>query len=262
MLFLLILVGIIVFFIVKQYNTLQGLAQKVREAHANVMASMKKRIDLTNKLIDIAKGYADHEKLTHISVASSGDDIAVGAGAAAAGAINQVMKLANQYPDLKANAAYQQLMDQLDRIETDLQAKRETYNGEVKAYNTAIGQLPVSLYASQLGFRSAPYFNVDNADSLENLGAFHSDDSEHLKQILSQGGRRFAEGSRRVAEESVRIGKIAVDKGVEKSAELQRQAAERSARTAPAESAPPVAGDGPQAPAQTPQQELTPPPTV
>src|SRR5690606_40513052 len=86
-----------VYVVVTRYNALQTLAQNVREAHANVMASMKKRIDLTNKLIDIAQGYADHEKLTHISVASGGDDIIVGvAGAAAAGSLNQVMKLATQ----------------------------------------------------------------------------------------------------------------------------------------------------------------------
>src|SRR5690606_15384360 len=121
------------FIVVSRCNALQTLAQGVREAHANVMASMKKRIDLTNKLIDIAKGYADHEKLTHVSVASDGDNISVGgAGTATAGAINQVMKLATQYPDLKANTTFQQLMAQLDQIEADLQVKREAYNGKVK----------------------------------------------------------------------------------------------------------------------------------
>src|SRR5690606_30678186 len=123
--------------------------------------------------------------------------------------------------------------------ETDLQTKRETYNAEVKRYNTTLGQLPVSLYARQLGFRSAPYFDVDNADALENLKDFHSEDAEHLKQILSQGsrklaesGRKVAEGSRKVAEESLRIGKIAVEKGIEKGAELQQQVAERAAQRA------------------------------
>src|SRR5690606_38823679 len=212
------------FLVVRRYNALQTLAQGVREAHANVMASMKKRLDLTNKLIDIARGYADHEKLTHISVAGTGDAIAVGGvGAAAAGALNQVLKLANQYPDLKANAAYQQLMGQLDQIEVDLQAKRETYNASVKAYNTALLRLPVSLYARQLGFRPAPYFDVDSADSLEKLKDFHSDDAEHLKKILADGGRRLADGSRKIADESVKIGRIALEKGIEKGAELQQR---------------------------------------
>lgn len=231
--FLFLLLAVAVYVVARNYNALQRLAQGVREAHANVMASMKKRIDLTNKLIDIARGYADHEKLTHISVADSGDVISAG-GAAAAGALNQVMKLATQYPDLKANATYQQLMGQLDQIEADLQTKRETYNARVKEYNTALGTLPVSLYARQLGFRSAPYFDVDNADSLEKLKDFHSDDAEHLKQMLAQGGRRLADSGRRVAEESVRIGRIAVEKGVEKGAELQRRHAEGRLAAEPA----------------------------
>lgn len=258
MLFLfLILVGVVAFFIVSRYNALQILAQGVREAHSNIMASMKKRIDLTNKLIDIARGYADHEKLTHISVAGGGDEITVGAGAAAAGALNQVLKLATQYPDLKANAAYQQLMTQLDVIENDLQGKREAYNNRVKEYNTALVKLPTSLYAAQLGFRAASYFDVDNADSLEKLKDFHSEDAEHLKQMLAQGSRRMADGGRKLAGESVRIGKIALEKAEEKGAELQRQAA---ARTAAHEGtpAPPIADA--EEPAVRP--EVPPPPAV
>jgi LemA protein len=231
---LLILVLVTGYLVVSRYNVLQGSAQEIREAHANVMASMKKRIDLTNKLIDIAKGYADHEKLTHISVAHSGDEASVVVGgSAASGALNQVLKLATQYPDLKANAAFQQLMLQLEEIESDLQRKREVYNSRVKTYNTVLVKLPVSLYARQLGFRAAPYFDVDNADSLERLKDFHSDDADHLKQLLAGGGRRIAEGSRkladggvRLAEESIRIGKVAMEKGMEKGSELQRQLSE------------------------------------
>lgn len=240
-----------VYVVVTRYNALQTLAQNVREAHANVMASMKKRIDLTNKLIDIAQGYADHEKLTHISVASGGDDIIVGgAGAAAAGALNQVMKLATQYPDLKANGAFQQLMSQLDQIEADLQVKRETYNGQVKVYNTALVRLPASLYARQLGFRSAPYFDVENADALDRIKDFHSEDAEHLKSMLSEGGRKLAGVGRRVADsgakiagESVRVGLIAIEKGIEKGSELQRRhaaASEGSQDVMPNGAAPPA----------------------
>jgi LemA protein len=224
MFFLLLVTGGVLFVVFKQYNRLQVMAQGVHESHSNVMASMKKRVDLTNKLIDIAKGYADHEKLTHISVANAGEGTAVsGVGLAASGALTQVLKLATQYPDLKANTAYQMLMSQLEVIEVDLQTKRESYNGQVRLYNSSIGQLPVSLYARQLGFRSAPYFEVDNADSLEKLRDFHNEDAEHLKAMFAQGSRKLAEGSRMLAEESMRIGKIAVEKGMEKSAELQKR---------------------------------------
>ncbi|BAH37137.1 MAG TPA: LemA family protein [Gemmatimonas aurantiaca] len=208
---------------VRRYNALQTLAHGVREAHANVMASMKKRLDLVNKLVDIAKGYADHEKLTHLTIANNGADATMGEAAAASGVLTQVMRMATQYPELKANAAYQQLMAQLDLIESDLQSKREAYNAMVRVYNSSIGQLPISLYAKQLGFNSAPYFDVENADSLEKMRDFHNEDAEHLKQMFAQGTKRVADSGRRMADESVRLGKLAVEKGVEKSLEMQQR---------------------------------------
>jgi LemA protein len=228
-LLLLLVVGAAVH-VAKRYNSLQVLANEVHEAHANVMASMKKRIDLVNRLIDIASGYADHEKLTHLAVATAGEETSFGGlGVATAGAMNQVLKLATQYPDLKANATFQQLMAQLDDIESNLQGRREAYNGAVKLYNSAIGALPVSLYARQLGFHPAPYFDVDNADSLENLKGFHSEDAEHLRKMLADGGRRIADGGRKIAGESVRIGRIAMEKG----AELQSRHASAAVDSAP-----------------------------
>ncbi len=228
-LLLLLVVGAAVH-VAKRYNRLQILANEVREAHANVMASMKKRIDLVNRLIDIASGYADHEKLTHLSVAAAGEETNLGGlGVATAGAMNQVLKLATQYPDLKANATFQQLMSQLDEIESNLQSRREAYNSAVKLYNSSIGALPVSLYARQLGFLPAPYFDVDHADSLENLKGFHSEDAEHLRKMLADGGRRIADGGRKIAGESVRIGRIAMEKGVE----LQSRHAASAADAAP-----------------------------
>lgn len=212
---LLIIFIAVVFYVARRYNALQTLAHGVREAHANVMASMKKRLDLVNKLADIAKGYADHEKLTHLSISSTGAEAGTGDTTAASGVLTQVMRMATQYPELKANAAYQQLMAQLQVIESDLQSKREAYNAMVRLYNSAIGQLPVSLFARQLGFKSAPYFDVENADSLEKMREFHNEDAEHLKQLLAQGTRRIADGGRRVADESMRLGKMAVEKGME-----------------------------------------------
>ncbi|WP_331050623.1 LemA family protein [Gemmatimonas sp.] len=234
---LILVVVVLAVYTVRRYNALQTLAHGVREAHANVMASMKKRLDLVNKLVDIAKGYADHEKLTHLSISANGAETSAGE-TATSGVLTQVMRMATQYPELKANAAYQQLMAQLDLIESDLQSKREAYNAMVRVYNSAIGQLPVSLYAKQLGFNSAPYFDVENADSLEKLRDFHNDDAEHLKQMFAQGTKKVADSGRRMADESVRLGKLAVEKGMEMSADMQqRHQASGAASDAPTDRA-------------------------
>ena len=54
-----------VYFIIK-YNSMQRTVQAIKEAQSNVIVFMKKRIELVNKLIDITKGYGDHEKLTYL----------------------------------------------------------------------------------------------------------------------------------------------------------------------------------------------------
>lgn len=51
------------------YDGLQGLAQAVCMAHSNMLMAMKKRIELVNKLQEVASAYGEHEKMTHITVA-------------------------------------------------------------------------------------------------------------------------------------------------------------------------------------------------
>ena len=206
MLFVLALIGA-GWLLVTRYNALQHLAQSVREGHSNVMASMKKRVDLANKLVDIVRGYADHEKLTHISVSGGGDVALLGTDQSVGGVLAQVVRVAGQHPDLKANQSYQKLMEQLDRLEGDLQRKREEYNARVRAYNTSLTQLPTNLFAAQLGFKAAPYFDVENADSLENLREFETDDGALVREMLSRGGRRVAVGSLQVSRRLVEKGR-------------------------------------------------------
>lgn len=206
LLFVLALIGV-GYLLVTRYNALQHLAQSVREGHANVMASMKKRVDLANKLVDIVRGYADHEKLTHISLAGGGDAALLVTDQTVGGVLAQVVRVAGLHPDLKANQSYQQLMAQLDNLEGNLQGKREEYNARVRDYNTALTQLPTNLFAAQLGFRPAPYFDVENADSLENLKAFETDDGALVREMLSRGGRRVAVGSLQVSRRLVEKGR-------------------------------------------------------
>jgi len=210
LLFVLALIGV-GYLLVTRYNALQRLAQSVREGHSNVMASMKKRVDLANKLVDIVRGYADHEKLTHISTAGAGDVALLGADQNVGGVLAQVIRVAGQHPDLKANQSYQQLMEQLDQLEGNLQRKREEYNARVREYNTSLTQLPTNLFASQLGFKPAPYFDVENADSLENLKEFDTDDGALVREMLSRGGRRVAVGS-------LQVSRLLVEKGREMQA--------------------------------------------
>lgn len=215
MLFLLIIVlvagGI---FLVKTYNQLQGRSHEVREAHSNIAVSMKKRIDLANKLIDIAASYGDHEKLTHISIARADSDSAlIAASAEVAGAMNHIVRMATAHPELRASDTYMMLMRQLDEVETNLQDRRERYNAIVRAYNTRLTQLPTSLFAPALGFRTVSYFNVDDADSLEAIKEFASADGEILRGMLADTGRKVLGSTKAASRKMIGMGINAIEKG-------------------------------------------------
>lgn len=190
------------------YNGLQGLAQAVRMAHSNIFVSMKKRIDLINKLQEVASAYAEHEKMTQITVTEMENSLGRVARASqeADRALSMVMATARNYPELKANETYQRLMGQIEAVEADLQKARETYNRAVNVYNTKRASVPTVFFASMIGFQPASYFSVENADQLDNVQAFASEDGELLKATLQKAGYQMLEGTKQ-------LGKVLGEKG-------------------------------------------------
>jgi LemA protein len=188
---LLLVAAGLIFWFVKIYNQLQKLGTAVKQRRADIIASMKKRLDLASRLIDIAKSYGDHEKLTQLSTSENLSSMvdAMHASRRVDQVINQVSGLAMAFPDLKANSAYQQLMSQLHDIETDLQSRRESYNAVVGAYNAYRSSLPQNLFAEKVGFPEAPFFAIDEA-GLEVLPEFSTDDGQFLKSTLQKMGDR------------------------------------------------------------------------
>jgi LemA protein len=245
--FLILLAVAFLVWAVMLFNGLHGASELVREAHSNIIVSMKKRIDLANKLIDIASSYGDHEKLTHISVARSDgstDTAVIAASAEAAGAVQTVLKMATRFPELRASETYNLLMTQLEAVEANLQERRETYNAIVRAYNLRLGRIPTNLVAPALGFRKAPYFNVDDADSLEGLKEFSTADGEVLRTMLAGAGRKVLtttkDVSLRVAETTADVSHRALEKGREAADRYQAQQIAARANSAPVAAQPPV----------------------
>ena len=76
------------------------------------------------------------------------------------GALRQLFALSENYPNLKANANFQQLQDQLSDIENKLAASRRFFNNAVQEYNTGIQVFPASLFAGMFGFAQRPFFDL------------------------------------------------------------------------------------------------------
>ena len=133
---ILIVVVFIVIWLVKTYNRLQTSMQDIREMFSNLQAGLKKRQQLSGQIIEIASGYMAHEQLTQLKVAQS--------------SAGEMRVLAQAFPQLKADATYQKLMNQLESLENDILARREKYNYHVKAYNSYRNAFPVILVAQKL----------------------------------------------------------------------------------------------------------------
>ncbi len=221
MIWLLFIIIATISFLAVQYNKAQGLAQLVKEAHSNITVTLKKRVDLVNKLIDIARSYGEHEKLTHIAVVE-GESLGALAQASlrADNTITQLNTLSRNYPDLKANQTYMRLMDDLHKIESLVQDRRERYNGGVRVYNTFCNSIPFVFIAPALGFPQAPYFDVANADELENLKDFVTDDGALLRQRLAGAGAQLAQTTRTMSTKLEENGRALLEKGKE---EVQRR---------------------------------------
>lgn len=158
------------------YNRLQRLMQGIRQYLSNLQAALKKRIDLTQQIVDIAAGYSEHEKLTHFNVNKPQE------------VMQQVLALGQSYPDLKANETYRMLMGQLENIEQTILDRREAYNARVNDYNSYRNAMPQVLIAGKLSFEIAPYFEMDDPDFLDKAKIFQRDDSEALQKMLAAGG--------------------------------------------------------------------------
>lgn len=169
---LLIIVGVIGLWVMMIYNGLVAKRQNCKQAFSDIDVQLKQRYDLVPQLVETVKGYAKHEKevLQKVTEARTGIDRAQSSGAARIAAENQMSKalmglfaVAENYPDLKANQSYQQLMSELSVIEDKIAAARRFFNSATADLNTAIEQFPASLIAAPFGFRKETFFEVDEA---------------------------------------------------------------------------------------------------
>ena len=161
-------VGFLIVLAVFIYNGLITLRQRVNQAFADIDVQLKQRHDLIPNLIETVKGYAAHERGTLDAVvqARSAAMAARTPGQVAAaenqltGALRGLLALGEAYPDLKANANFQQLQNELADIENKIAAARRFFNNAVQEYNTGIQRFPAALFAGMLGFSQRDFFDL------------------------------------------------------------------------------------------------------
>jgi LemA protein len=165
-----ILVVLLVVFVLayaaRVFNRLVKQRNSLADAWAGIDVQLTRRADLVPNLVEVVKGYKLHEQQTLEQVVAARTSAR---GAAATGnaeekvqhAVGSLLAVAEAYPDLKANASFQQLQTELATLEEDLSFARRYYNGTVRNYNTSQQTFPTVLFARVMGFSPAEYFQAD-----------------------------------------------------------------------------------------------------
>lgn len=161
------------------YNRLVTSGQAVDAQWANVESAYQRRADLIPNLVSTVQGAANFEKSTLEAVinarASVGraqinaptaptDPAQLAQFEAAQGqlgaALQRLLVVVEQYPELKANQNFRDLQAQLEGTENRINVERNRYNETAQGYNTLRQKFPTNLFASLFGFKEKAYFKA------------------------------------------------------------------------------------------------------
>ena len=169
---LLAVIVVLAFILISMYNGLVSLRNTVRNAYSQMDVQMKNRADLIPGLVETVKGAAGHERGTleaviqaRSAVMNAGTpDESMEANNQMTSALNRMMLLVENYPELKANANFQQLMSELKDAEEKIRYSRQFYNDTVQKYNTKIEVFPSNIIANMFGFRQERFFEITESE--------------------------------------------------------------------------------------------------
>ena len=166
------------------YNAFQTGDEAVKSSWSEVVNQYQRRADLVPNLVSTVQGYAAHEKdvLTQVTAARAqvgslqatpeliGNPEAFAkfqqAQTALSSALSRLLVVAENYPNLKADAAFRDLQAQLEGTENRITVARNRYIKAVEAYNVALRTFPNNLTAMALGYQVKPNFSVDNEKAI------------------------------------------------------------------------------------------------
>ena len=169
LLIVLIVVVVLAIFLISAYNKLAKRRIMVREGWSGIGTFLQQRNDLIPNLVETVKGYALHENKTLTEVVKwRNQAVAATTPAAQMDASNGMNKalmnffaVAEQYPDLKANANFLSLQADLKELETNINQSRRYYNGTVRDFNQSVAVFPSNIIAGMFGFTAEPFFQED-----------------------------------------------------------------------------------------------------
>jgi len=169
---LVVLIVVIALGAVASYNRFVSQKNMIRDAWANIDTELRRRYDLIPNLVATVQGYATHERevFENVTKARAMATAATGSPAEQAAAegpfvaaLRQLLAVAENYPQLKANENFLALQAELSNTEDRLQTARRFYNGNVRDYNRRVQSFPSMIVARFGNFELEEFFEVDES---------------------------------------------------------------------------------------------------
>ena len=165
-----ILIILLLSYIIGVYNKGITLRNYIKEAFSTMDVYLKKRWDLIPNLVETVKGYVSHEqdvlkKITELrnkNYSGLSDAEKMNLNSELGFGLAKLIAVAENYPDLKANQNFSNLMQELSLIEEDIANSRKYYNGNVREFNTFIQLFPTNIIAAVFGFKEEKLFEIDD----------------------------------------------------------------------------------------------------
>lgn len=159
--------------LVGRYNALVSANENIDTAWAQVENVLQRRSDLIPNLVQTVKGFAAQEKEIFENVAAARSRLAgaatpaeaANANAGLSSALSRLLAIAENYPQLKSDANFRQLQDELAGTENRIATERRRYNEAVRAYNTSVKRFPNNVLAGTFGFHPRDYFEAEEGAS-------------------------------------------------------------------------------------------------
>ena len=166
-----LVIVILIVWIVSNYNALVKLRNKVKNGFSQIDVQLQRRFDLIPNLVETTKGYAKHEAgiwdefakaRSLYDRAKAGSDVEGMANAdkGLSAALGKLMVVSEQYPELKANSNFQEVLKQLQDTENKISYARQFYNDIVQKYNDKTELFPSNIIAGMFKFEQAKFFEV------------------------------------------------------------------------------------------------------
>jgi LemA protein len=161
-----VLIGVM---LMNSYNNFVDLEENVNQSYGQIENQLQRRLDLIPNLVSTVKGYASHEKEVIQSISDARARLAgaktpeeeATADAQLSSAISRLLVVVENYPNLKADQQFTQLMDELAGTENRISVARKDYNEQVGVYNKKVKAFPGVIVAGVTGFDEKEYFKAD-----------------------------------------------------------------------------------------------------